>query len=248
MSVFTKSITFVKGLSLPAKIVSVVIIVSAIGGGTTAIVLLSQNKPATEPEPTVVSSEPKKEETKKEEKKAEEKKEESQSKADDPTKLEQDTQETVAEAPKAETEVETKAEEPKTEPIKTEPVKTEETPTKTEEITEPTKAEEAPTTPTADYNLNDQYVYADYSVTFLDCENFEEANFTKRYFSIAKYAGIGNEADRLNMSKAAQDAQKYGYCLGGIGARIMSWAEVVAAGKALDETVCAKYGLSCARW
>ena len=107
---------------------------------------------------------------------------------------------------------------------------------------------QAPPTPSADYNLNDKYIYQYIAVPFYTDDTYTTVAEEKYFFGIERFAGYTPSCETIS-SQVFEYAQRMGYVSGnGCGAAPLTWESAVANGTAVDEAVCARFGLSCGRW
>lgn len=222
-------ITVISELSLKAKIISGVVAVALVGGGTTAAVIITNNSTQNDKAVLIVEENVDKvteedtgndSEDKTEDKQPEEKQETPPSTNNDQTSAPASTHSTPS-APST----------PSTPSTPAVP----ETP-------------QAPPTPSADYNLNDKYIYQYIAVPFYTDDTCTTVAEEKYFFGIERFAGYTPSCGAIS-SQVSEYAQRMGYVSGnGCGAAPLTWESAVANGTAVDEAVCARFGLSCGRW
>lgn len=239
MNLFSSIGLFIKGLSLPVKIVSSVIVSGAIVGGVTTTVIINSQPSADKPSE---SSDSVNAETSTSVEAGQDEKTDSENteKTDDVKNASKtdSSEEKVASSEKSEAQTSTTN------------TNTSSTTTQTQQTTTNTTVK----TPTKkpDYNLNDKYVagYVEYALnTKLDGDNCVVVN-TKNFFGVTKFTGVGNDLYTATYPQYLAYMNERGYIqeCGGMGSAPMTWEDAIAQGIALDEAKCVKYGLSCGRW
>ncbi len=236
-------ITVISELSLKAKIISGVVAVALVGGGTTAAVIITNNSTQNDKAVLVVEENVDKvteedtgndSEDKTEDKQPEEK-QETPNTNNDQTPAPAST----PSAPSA----------PSTPSTPAVPETPQAPPTPNADYTPAVpEAPQTPPTPSADYNLNDKYIYQYIAVPFYTDDTYTTVAEEKYFFGIERFAGYTPSCETIS-SQVFEYAQRMGYVSGqGCGAAPLTWESAVANGTAVDEAVCARFGLSCGRW
>ena len=221
-------ITVISELSLKAKIISGVVAVALVGGGTTAAVIITNNSTQNDKAVLVVE--------------------------ENVDKVTEEDMGNDSEDKTEDKQPEKKQETPNTNNDQTSaPASTHSTPSAPSTPSTPStpavpETPQAPPTPSADYNLNDKYIYQYIAVPFYTDDTYTTVAEEKYFFGIERFAGYTPSCGAIS-SQVSEYAQRMGYVSGnGCGAAPLTWESAVANGTAVDEAVCARFGLSCGRW
>ena len=227
-------ITVISELSLKAKIILGVVAVALVGGGTTAAVIIANNSAQDDKAVLVVEEDV-------------DKVTEEDTGNDSENKTEDKQPEKKQETPNTNND-QTSA--PASTPSTSSTSSTSSSPSTSSTSSTPTVPEtpQAPPTPSADYNLNDKYIYQYIAVPFYTDDTYTTVAEEKYFFGIERFAGYTPSCGTI-YSQVLEYAQRMGYVSGhGCGAVPLTWESAVANGTAVDEAVCARFGLSCGRW
>ena len=216
-------IAVISKLSLKAKIISGVVAVALVGGGATAAVIITNNSAQNDKAVLIVEENV-------------DKVTEEDTGNDSEDKTEDKQPEEKQETPPSTNNDQISA-----------PASTHSTPSAPSTPAVP-ETPQAPPTPSADYNLNDKYIYQYIAVPFYTDDTYTTVAEEKYFFGIERFAGYTPSCGTIS-SQVFEYAQRMGYVSGnGCGATPLTWESAVANGIAVDEAVCARFGLSCGRW
>ena len=222
-------ITVISELSLKAKIISGVVAVALVGGGTTAAVIITNNSTQNDKAVLIV-----------EENVGKVTEEDTDNDSEDKTEDKQPEEKQETPPGTNNDQISAPASTPSTPSAPSTP-STPSTPAVPE-------SPQAPPTPSADYNLNDKYIYQYIAVPFYTDDTYTTVAEEKYFFGIERFAGYTPSCGTIS-SQVFEYAQRMGYVSGnGCGAAPLTWESAVANGIAVDEAVCARFGLSCGRW
>ena len=236
-------ITVISELSLKAKIISGVVAVALVGGGITAAVIIANNSTQNDKAVLVVEENV-------------DKVTEEDTGNDSEDKTEDKQPEEKQEAPNANNDQTSAPASTPSTPSNPSPPSDPSTPSTPSAPSAPSapstpavpETPQAPPTPRADYNLNDKYIYQYIAVPFYTDDTYTTVAEEKYFFGIERFAGYTPSCGTIS-SQVFEYAQKMGYVSGqGCGAAPLTWESAVANGTAVDEAVCARFGLSCGRW